>query len=418
MAPGLRVLAVGGQPVRDILDWTWLTSEDEVLVTVAEPDGGVRDIALARAAQEPWGATFAEALFDGIRTCSNRCVFCFMRQLPTGLRPSLYVRDDDFRLSFLHGNFITLTNLTDEDVERIAEQRLTPLHISLHAVDPEVRARLVCARGRDLALERFDELLDAGIDLHVQIVLVPGINDDEQLGRSLRWLAEREGVASVGVVPLGYTRYQTAFTRSYDDAASAGRVLEALEPWQEAFRAQHGITWVQAADELYLNAGVAIPPAEHYDGLPQYENGIGMVRVFLDEWDAAGERDTAREPEAARTTVVTGELFAPVLDGLVRAADLAHVRMLVVPNAFFGGNVNVAGLLTGADIAAAISADADGPDARYLVPDAVLSAEGLTLDDMTFADLAQAAGAAVRLVSSDATHLAEELFGRSNRGSE
>jgi len=200
-------------------------------------------------------------------------------------------------------------------------------------------------------------------------------------------------------------------------------VLKALAPWQQAFRARDGITWVQAADELYLNAEVPVPPAEHYDGFPQFENGIGMLRVFLDDWDAArsGTPTTAAAPApptSTRATVVTGELFAPVLDRLVRAAGVAHLRVLGVPNAFFGGNVNVAGLLTGADIAQAVRADAAGSGARYLVPDAVFNDDDLTLDDMTLADLARAAGADVRLVSFDATHLAEELFGRSTRGSE
>ncbi|MDP2400358.1 MAG: DUF512 domain-containing protein, partial [Actinomycetota bacterium] len=280
--PGDRIVAADGAPLADIIDWQWYAADAEVAISIADTTGSVRDALLVRAADEPWGIEWSATLFDGVRTCRNSCAFCFMMQLPKGLRPALYLRDDDFRLSFLHGNFVTLTNLAEADVARMSEQHLSPLYVSLHAVDPDVRARLICAR-EDRALERFDELLDAGIDLHVQIVLVPGVNDGERLDETLTWLAEREGVVSVGVVPLGYTRHQEIFASSYTHQLAAATVIEQVQRWQFAMRERDGVTWVHLADEFYLNARAPLPRTEWYDDYPQYENGIGIVRAFVDE---------------------------------------------------------------------------------------------------------------------------------------
>ena len=279
--PGDIVVSVDGQPLRDVIDWQWCSDGDSLEVDVLHDGTSAETISLRRQFGEPWGVSFTEAVFDGVRTCRNRCAFCFMTQLPRGLRGALYLRDDDYRLSFLQGNFITLTNLSDTDVERIAEQNLSPLYVSLHAVTPVVRAELICAR-EDRALERLDDLLASGIEVHVQIVLVPGINDGDELERSLSWLAEREGVVSVGIVPLGYTSHQGRFARSYEDATSAEAIIEQIGPWQRAFRERDGVTWVYLADEFYLSAGVEVPLAVEYDGYPQYENGIGLVRDWLD----------------------------------------------------------------------------------------------------------------------------------------
>jgi len=408
LVPGDTVLSADGHTLADVLDWQWHADGPEVALRVLGEDATEHDVRLEREPGETWGLGFAEALFDGVRTCRNRCAFCFMTQLPRGLRPALYLRDDDFRLSFLQGNFVSLTNLTDEDVDRIAEQHLSPLYVSLHAVSPDVRHELVCAR-EDRTLERIDELLEAGIDLHIQIVLVPGLNDGEELQRSLRWLAEGEGVESVGIVPLGYTGHQERFGRSYETPADAAEVIASVEIWQHAMREAYGTTWVHLADEFYLTAGLPLPPAEHYDGFPQYENGIGIARSFLDE--AAELAEDLRVAAIAlcaaerRVVVVSGAIAAPVLAGVLDAVGAPEaLRVLGVANRFFGGNVGVAGLLTASDLVAAIAKDADA-GAVYLVPDTVLNADGLTLDDVDGSILAERAGADVRLVSSDAAGL-------------
>lgn len=396
LAPGDRIATADGHDLADVIDWRWYSDGDSVELAVSDDSGCAKHVSLRREPGTSWGVEFSSAIFDAVRTCRNDCAFCFMRQLPKGLRPSLYLRDDDFRLSFLQGNFITLTNLSDADTARIIEQRLSPLYVSLHSVNPEVRATLVCTRDEDRGLERFDELLEGGIDLHVQIVLVPGVNDGPELDRTLSWLAEREGIASVGIVPLGYTRFQERFATSYTDPSSAGAVIDQVAEWQEALLERDGMRLVFLADEFYLNALRSVPPVAQYEGAPQYENGIGMVAAFAEEAADVLREGLGSEPR----TCITGTLFAPVLDALLnRWSNPRAARVLAVTNAFFGGNVSVTGLLTGADICDAVAGD--GSSGIYLVPDVVLNADGLTLDDMTFAQMRERSGADLRLVSSD-----------------
>jgi putative radical SAM enzyme (TIGR03279 family) len=410
---GLRagdvLVSADGQPLRDVIDWQWVADGATVDVVRLRADGSEGHVSLCREPGEAWGLAFADTVFDGVRTCRNRCAFCFMTQLPRGLRRALYLRDDDYRLSFLQGNFVTLTNLSDDDVERISEQHLSPLYVSLHAVDRAVRDQLVCAR-EDRALERFDALLDEGIELHVQIVLVPGVNDGPVLQESLNWLAEREGVLSVGIVPLGYTAHQQRFRGSFESADDASAVIADVAPWQQAMRDRDGCTWVYLADEFYLNAGVEVPPAGEYDGFPQYENGIGLVREFL---DAAHDshRELARAigdlPPGSTLTIATGELFAPVLAQVLRVADDGErVTVIGVRNDFFGGNVGVAGLLTTSDLARALASTPE--DSIVLLPGCIANADAVLLDGVPVADLGTAVGREVRLLSCDVGGL---LFG-------
>jgi putative radical SAM enzyme (TIGR03279 family) len=413
------VVRVDGEPVRDVIDWQWLTSEDVMDVDVLRSDGGgCVGLRIERALDEPIGLSFADTVFDGVRECDNACAFCFVSQLPPGLRTALYVRDDDYRLSFLSGNFVTLTNMSDDDIERVIGQRLSPLYVSLHAVDPEVRRRLVCPTAEDRALEFADALLEAGIELHTQVVLVPGVNDGAMLEDTLSWLAARPGVASVGIVPVGFTSHQARITTSFGDADAAGAVLDQLEPWRARMVADRGVRWVHAADELYLAARRELPAWEDYDDFPQYENGIGLTRAFVDELgqildepaETSGEAPTP-EPRATcePCTLVTGELFAPVLSGLAPSlARLdADVRVLSVRNSLFGGNVSVAGLLSGRDIVSAVRhSELAGP---FLVPEVVLNADRVTLDDLAGADLSQLCGKDVRVVPCDAAGLVDAL---------
>ena len=399
------IVAVDGEPLRDVIDWQWLTDGETVTCSVLRRGTTADEINILRAPEESWGIAFTETVFDGVRTCRNRCAFCFMAQLPKGLRRALYLRDDDYRLSFLQGNFITLTNLSDSDVERIIAQHLSPLYVSLHAVEPAVRSVLICAR-EDRALERMETLLEGGIDVHVQIVLVPGVNDGAQLDSTLTWLAEREGVASVGIVPLGYTAHQERFPGSYDEIDAAEGVIQQISPWQEAFRERDGITWVHLADEFYLNAGIDVPPAAHYDGFPQYENGIGLVRDWIDGVSALEESlRRAVQRLDSPVALVTGTLFAPVLAETVSAlrARAGTLGVLVVVNRFFGGNVGVTGLLTASDLVPAIASTP--PETVVLVPDVVANADGLLLDDVSAAELGMRSGRDVRLVSCDAAGL-------------
>lgn len=401
--PGDRVVAVDGRPIVDILDWRWATAAGSVDIEILRD--GVLRAARLRAGHGPLGIEFEGELFDGVRECTNACSFCFVAQLPRGLRRSLYVRDDDFRLSFLHGNFITLTNLMDADVLRIAEQRLSPLYVSLHAVDEEVRRQLIAPRGEDRALERLDELLAYGIEIHVQVVTVPGVNDGDVLRQTLEYLKPRRGVASVGVVPLGFTKHQRRFSASYD-ALRAAEVLSLVHAFQERAKSIRGISWVYAADEFYLLAGADIPPADAYDSFPQFENGIGLVRSFLDDFDVAAPALSVRR--TSPVVLVTGSMFAPILSSVMqRIPGAGRARVLSVENVLLGGNVGVTGLLSGDDIVRAIVAH--GGEGTYLVPDIVLNSDALTLDDMAMRDIQRRSHARVRLVGSTAADLARVL---------
>lgn len=407
---GDRVVAVDGEPVPDSIDWQWRAGEGGVEVVI-DRRGEEAHLRLPPAGHESVGVAFAQPVFDRVHTCGNDCAFCFMTQLPRGLRPSLYLRDDDFRLSFLHGNFITLTNLSDDDQARILEQRLTPLYFSLQAVSPDVRARLLRPRA-DRALELADALMDGGVDLHAQVVLVPGVNDGAELERTLAWCAEREAVLSVGLVPVGYTSHQDRVKVSYESPEAAEEVLGVVERWQRRLLLERGTRLVWAADEFYLNARRDLPSCEEYEGFDQYENGIGMTRAFIDEVRSAlAEEASLAEPrpEKPLATLVTGELFAPVLKGL--AADLARarlpVRVLAVRNLWLGGDVSVAGLLGGDDIVAAVTADPWS--GTYLVPQVVANDEGFLLDGVAAAHLPRLTRKGVRLVRYTAEGLMEAL---------
>ncbi len=408
LVAGDTIVTVDGCALRDVIDWQWLADGDAARLAVRGASGAMWETQVGRSLGEPWGVAFTETVFDGVRTCRNRCAFCFMTQLPPGLRRALYVRDDDYRLSFLQGNFVTLTNLSDADVERIVEQHLSPLYVSLHSTDPGIRRELICAR-EDRGLERFDELREAGIDLHVQIVLVPGVNDGVHLDESLTWLARRDGVVSVGLVPLGFTAHQRRFATSYDDAGAAAAVVAQIEPWQRAFAERDGVRWVYLADEFYLRAGLPVPHAECYDGFPQYENGIGLVRDWLDDVDASREGlKAAVGALESPVTLVTGELFAPVLARTVQALDApGALEVRAVRNGYFGGNVTVTGLLTGPDLFEALAGSPR--DSIVLVPDIVVNSDGLLLDGTVAAELAERSGRDVRLVSCDAAGLLRGL---------
>ncbi|MDR0350389.1 MAG: DUF512 domain-containing protein, partial [Coriobacteriales bacterium] len=393
LVPGMRVLSAEGKRLRDAIDWLWLAGEAEVrlVVTSALPSAplgalpdvlpGTHEYVLTRSYGENWGINFADPLFDGLMTCRNSCLFCFMTMLPKGMRPSLYVRDDDYRLSFFQGNFVTLTNLSDADVQRIIDYHLSPLHVSLHAITPAVRKRLM-GNNHARGIEALEQLLSAGIELHAQVVLTPGINSGAELDTTLAWVEERPNILSVGIVPYGFTRHarlQASF--SVDDARA---VIEQLTPFQERSRARNGTTRFQLADEWYLLAKVAPPPAAYYDDYPQFEDGIGMLRAFEDEWNAS--RPALISQLQAHSILVTGEAFAPTLKRLIAkrfAKDAQGPEVRAICNRFFGGNVNVAGLLTACDIIAQLKEQGLPPESTVFLPEAIFNADGLTLDDRT-----------------------------------
>ena len=320
LRPGDRLVSINGHVLRDVIDYRFYGAEEE-LELVLNRDGQRLVLQIERGYEEELGLEFTAPTFDGIRRCHNQCAFCFMAGLPEGLRPSLYLRDDDYRYSFLSGNFITLTNLSEDDWERLAEQRLSPLYVSVHATDLTLRRRVLGNPAAPHVMDQLRRLGELGIQLHTQVVLVPGLNDGPALAQTVADLAALYPVVqSIAIVPVGLTRYHRCGFRLYRPD-EAGLILDQITAWQREYRRQHNLNLVYASDEWYLLAGRQIPPAEEYDDFPQLENGVGLTRVFLDEWEEAKARAPGLEGRTGITTLVCGILIAPLLEKL----SLIHI---------------------------------------------------------------------------------------------
>lgn len=396
---GMVVTHVNGVELRDMIDWQWEADGPSVhlegVAYAGTPEEFEFECDLERDWGEDWGVVFDGAVFDGMRLCRNNCTFCFMKMLPKGMRRTLYMRDDDYRLSFLQGNFVTLTNVSDEDVERIITCALSPLNVSLHAVTPEVRRSLMgknAQRGMDALLE----LLAADVEIHAQVVLVPDQNDGEELRRTLDFVVDHPAITSLGIVPLGFTKHQDTFSASFNEPDRARAVIEMVRPYQVRNRAADGRTRFQLADEFYLAAQVDPPVAEEYDGYPQYQDGVGMVRSYLDEID-----DVVANPEICanlsfcaesmrsrgeQLLLVSGTGAALVVERFLGCTPLAEVaRVAPIANEYFGGNVNVTGLLTAEDVLAQLPQNLSST--VVLLPDIMLNADRLTLDGSSAEEL-------------------------------
>ncbi|MFQ5556309.1 MAG: DUF512 domain-containing protein [Acidimicrobiales bacterium] len=415
LAVGDVIAAVAGEVPRDVIRWQLLTDEPDVVLSI-ERDGEHLQVVVRKAAGEAMGLEVHAAVFDRVQTCDNHCEFCFIHQLPRGMRRSLYLKDDDYRLSFLYGNFTTLTRFTELDLERVVTERLSPLHVSIHATDPDVRADILRNRRGAVSLRWLRALLDHGIEVHGQVVVCPGVNDGLVLHDTLAGVLDRfPELATLCVVPLGVSRFNEQARMRAHTAAEARGVVETVEEWQVVFLEAVRRRMVFAADEYYLLAGRDFPPASAYEGFAMHEDGVGMARTleleFHDgagpvargagsgffEWVDGAPADGYRAPRvgsaapvapgagaSAPVGVLTGELGAPVISPLVEAVGRDDVRVIAVPNEFFGGNVGVTGLMVGVDVARVLADQPRGH--RYLLPDVCLS-RGRFLDDTTPADL-------------------------------
>ena len=398
VVPGDLLETINGYPIRDIIDYRFY-SADEVLNCTFSRNGLSRQVTIQRD-DEDLGVDFEPMRYC---SCGNQCIFCFVDQNPMGMRPSLYFKDEDYRLSFLHGNYVTLTHAGSHDLERIVTQRLSPLYISIHATNLEVRKTLLNLREDDHLLDKIRYLTERGIELHGQIVLCPGINDGEVLDTSLETLSMfYPKLRSMAVVPVGLTRHRQGLPqlKGYD-AVSARAVIQNVGKHQNRSLRKDKESWVYLADEFYLLAGCDIPPAEHYGDYWQVENGVGMIRSFLTEFEESSKRFPKQLKKTKRYTFVTGVLAGPMLEKVVlpmlsRIKNM-DVRLKVVSNSFYGETVTVSGLLTGGDIIRALQGDGD--TSTVLLPPNCLNDDGLFLDDRTPEDLTGVLGRHVRILN-------------------
>lgn len=392
LKPGDRILAVDGRDTPDELALRFHLAGEGASLCVVGPGGDRRLVAIDLEANPILGLALEEF---ATRTCHNACLFCFVDQLPPGARPALRVKDDDYRLSFLHGNYVTLTNTTRRDLDRIIEERLSPLYVSVHAADPLLRARILGRKRPDDLFGKLRRLARGGIRIHAQIVLMPGINDGPRLERTVSALgALHPGVRSVAIVPVGLSDHGAPRTRlAAVSPAYARAVIREVSGWQERFYARTGGAFAFLADEFYLQGGVPVPGAGHYGDFAQIEDGVGMVRSFLDDFEAAMARRSRPAPPL-RGTLVTGSLFLPLLGRCIRRWNRRSgmkLRVIGAPNRYLGSRITVAGLLAGRDILEALAGR--DPGDFVIVPGEALSAPGgVLLDDLTLGGLAARLG--------------------------
>ena len=415
LAPKDVLLSINGKEIEDIFDYHYLIHDEELTVLVRKPDGEEWELEIEKDYDEDLGIVFENGLMDDYKSCRNKCLFCFIDQMPKGMRDTLYFKDDDARLSFLQGNYVTLTNMGDADIARIIRYHLEPINVSVQTMNPALRCMMLNNRFAGKALDKMRRLRDAKITMNGQIVLCKEVNDGAELEYSIKQLTEYiPYMQSLSIVPVGLTKYREGlyplepFTE--EDAAE---VLACIHKWQRYCMERHGIHFVHASDEWYLLAGQPIPKEEAYDGYLQLENGVGMVRLLEEEFmDALSEKEP--DERICRTvTLATGRLAAPLLERLglrfMEKFPGITVRVIAIRNDFFGERITVSGLLTGQDILAQLKGQELGD--KVLLPCNLLrSGEEVFLDDMTLEELKNALQVQIDIVKSSGQDLINALL--------
>ncbi len=402
--PGDVLVSVNGQEPEDVFDYRYLMNEEEVLVVIRKPDGEEWELEIEKEYEDDLGMEFENGLMDDYRSCRNKCMFCFIDQLPKGMRDTLYFKDDDSRLSFLQGNYLTLTNMSEHDLEKIIYYKLSPINISFQATNPELRCKMLHNRFAGDVMDKVRRLKEAGIMMNGQIVLCRGVNDGEELDRSIRDLVTlMPELQSVSVVPVGLTRYRDGlyplepFTK--EDAC---KVLDLIHSWQEKLLKEYGTHFIHAGDEWYILAERPMPEETTYDGYLQLENGVGMVRLLKEEVDAYLKK-LPGDDRKRRVTIATGELAAPYLRehaaSIQKKYPNVEVQVITVKNEFFGGKITVAGLLTGQDLVKQLKGKDLGEELLLSI-NMLKSDEPIFLDDMTVEQLQTALQIKVSIVES------------------
>ncbi len=413
---GDELISVNGLVIKDVFDYQYAVLEEECLLELRDKNGKQKKATLIKAEDEDPGLVFEEGLMDRYRSCRNKCIFCFIDQMPKGMRETLYFKDDDSRLSFLQGNYVTLTNMSDDDIDRIIRYNLSPVNISFQTTNPKLRVKMMGNRFAGDALKKAERLNDAGITMNGQIVLCKGINDGAELERSISDLsAYIPNLQSLSVVPVGLSKYREGlFELEPFDENDAADVLDLIEKWQKKIYRKYGTHFVHASDEWYVKASRPVPEAENYDGYPQLENGVGMLRLMEEEFEESinglHKSDIRRE-----FSCVTGKITYPfiveIMDRLKEFFPNVEPHVYCIENDFFGENITVTGLLTGGDIIKQLEGKKLGE--RLYIPENVFRAgEEVMLDDVTIADLEQALQVKVDIVKSDGTSFVRMFEGR------
>lgn len=414
---GMKILSINDHLMNDGLDYEFYAAESHLKIEAVEEQEKPRYYIVKKHEYEPLGCEFETYLIDKQHTCKNKCVFCFVDQMPTGLRPSLYFKDDDERLSFLFGNYVTLTNLNDKEVERIVEMKISPINISVHTTNPDLRKQMMINKNAGDVLRYIPQLADAGIELNTQLVLCPGINDGEELRKSIEWLSQfRPAIQSIAAVPVGLTKFRDGLQelRPYTKD-EAKKQLDIMLEYGDRFAAEDGLRLIYPSDEWFLLSDVKIPQEDFYDGYPQLENGVGGCRLLEDEFTTALE-ELPKDLEIPTNTIdlATGVLAAPLLEKLAQKAQKkfpqVKIKVHTILNDFFGHTITVAGLLTGQDIINQLKNKLNSD--ILLLPDVVLRAEeDVFLDDVSVDELEQELNVTLEIIPRSGEELLYSLLG-------
>ena len=427
--PGMYLVSVNGVVIEDVFDYQYLMDDEEIDILIREENGEETLLEIEKDRDEDFGVEFENSLMDEYHSCCNHCIFCFIDQMPPGMRDTLYFKDDDSRLSFLQGNYVTLTNMKDCDIERIIRYHMEPINISVHTTNPSLRRTMLGNRFAGDVFPKIRKLADAGIMMNGQIVLCRGINDGEELERSIRDLAEyRPAMQSVSVVPVGLTKYRDGLAHLVPfDRDSASEVIDIIEKWQRKFVSEDPEAvsphFIHASDEWYILAGREMPEEERYDGYLQLENGVGMVRLMETELlSALEDADCSQISRPRKVTVVTGCLIRDHLirfsEMIMRKFPMIDIRVAAIRNDFFGHRITVSGLITGQDLISQLreiqnSAEDPSPlGEELLIPVNMLrSGETVFLDDITTEDVERELGIPIRPVWSGGEKFLRAVLG-------
>ena len=414
IAAGDRLIAINEREIEDVFDYHFYTNDEELVLLIKKPDGEEWELEIEKEYEEDLGIEFEQGLMDEYRSCRNRCMFCFIDQMPPGMRDTLYFKDDDSRLSFLQGNYVTLTNMSGQDIDRIIRYRLEPINISFHTTNPELRCRMLHNRFAGEALKNVDKLYEGGIQMNGQIVLCKGINDGEELERSIESLTKYiPCLQSVSVVPVGLTRYRDGlYPLEPFQREDARRVLKTIHRWQERLYEEYGTHFIHAGDEWYILAGEELPEEERYDGYLQLENGVGMLRLLEEEFREAYE-GTEGDQRKREVSIATGLLAAPYIQRMAEQLAVKYpkteIHVYPIRNDFFGELITVSGLITGQDLIRQLRGRELGE--RLLLPcNMFRSGEEVFLDDVTLSEVEEALQVEVYIVKSSGRDLMEAVI--------